>query len=52
LEFALAQDVKRANVERVHRLGLCVNLDDDDDDDAGPSWRHSGGGNGGQGCST
>jgi hypothetical protein len=45
--------MKRADVERVHRLGLCVNLDDDDDDDdAGPSWRHSGGGNGGQGCST
>jgi hypothetical protein len=43
LEFALAwsrQDTKRAEAERAHRLGLCVNLEEDDDeeeDNAEPS---------------
>jgi hypothetical protein len=53
LQFALTwsrQDAKRAEAERVHRLGLCVNLEDDDDD-AGPSQGRHGDGDG-QGCST
>jgi hypothetical protein len=53
LDFVLAwsrKDAKKADVERVLCLGLCVNLEDDDEDNAGPSeWR---GGDDGQGCST